>query len=673
VSRQHHQVAESVQFATVKMKTKTVIVGCDFGSESSKIVVLLEEPEIVRNEVGGHTTPTIISFDANNAKVRNVGATANPRAKHNTVLHLNRLLPGEKSDTDDDVLAPFYQFSCVSGENGRGCNVTNLDYNYKDGKGKNETDEYDDATSSPSKSSFSSVALLAMLFGNVQKNVESTLRRRQQSVSTTASNADTDTWTEFVYAVACPPGMAPEAQQAMLDAAYAGVGRLDDVVLVERGGAYLASYERNFPEKRNNKNTILIVDMGHAETTVMVLGTRSDETDEEDSGSLSSNSNLHLLASVRSKSLGAGNVDVRLWEHVRSTVPALHSVTKDSKAGQRLLAGTAELKNMLTHSTKASVTVEKVGGKDGDGDVKLNATRKLLNDLCQDSEGAQLTALLKAALLQAGISSGAATTDGKPNLKSECRQIDSIELVGGGCRIPFVKETIEKTVAAFAGKSINFSYSMDDSSAALGAALVADAEVVKNNALGDVCTKVYILARWSSSTTEPTEVQLALRREEHAMSALDEQMQQRAAMLNKMEECILELRSAQHQSPHGRLLPEELYAYLDEVQDWLFSEHSANASVDAIKATWVDMENRIRELSKLYQDALDGERKAKEAEMEAEARTANLEFEGPAWAEDGDHDDDDRRLSQTQRMEIVMKYSKEGGVFFGDGDYSKFD
>lgn len=640
---------------------QTVIVGVDIGTEFTKVVVLEDghDPEIVRNEVGDHTTPTVVSFDANNAKLRNIGATANLKAKHNTVLHLNRHLPGEKDGDDegtDDVLAPFYQFQLVS-DDGCGWKVTNLDYKYKAGKGDG-VDDGDDASST--KSSFSSSALLAMLLGNVQKNVQSTLRRRQQTVAATSSNEDysaTDPTIEFVYAVSCPPEMTPEAKQSMLDAVFAGV-RMEEVVLVERGGAYLASYERKF-QGQGTKHTVLIVDMGHAETTVTVLGIRPE------GGSSSFKEDLHLLASVRSKSLGAGNVDVLLWEHFQSTMPELQGVTKNSKAGQRLLAGAANLKHLLSQSSKASVTVEKVGGEGGDYDSTLTATRKMLVDLCQGTDVHKLTTLIDKALQQAGI-----TSDDDAGF--DWQQLDAIEVVGGGCRIPFVKETIETAVAAVAGKTISLSYSMDDTSAALGAALVAHSDIFKESALDDVATSGTILARWAPTTMPYTDIQAALRRAEQDMAACDDEMQQRAATLNQLEARMLELRSAQYGSTHGGLLPDDLFAYLDEVENWVFfSEHAEEASNDDIQAKWDDFKSKTSEWSTLYQDAVDSDQKAMEADMEAEAQRAKLERDA---AETGDEEDDhdNRRLPKKRRMEIVVKNMNEGLELFDNGHYRKY-
>jgi molecular chaperone DnaK (HSP70) len=649
--------------------SKTVVVGVDIGTESTKVVVLEDDhdPEIVRNEVGGHTTPTVISFDANNTKLRNIGATANTNARHNTVLHLNRLLPGERDDIDDagiDALERFYQFSLVTDDSG--CSVTNLDYNHKE------------ASSSDVKATFSSSALLAMLLGNIHKNVQSTLRRRQQPIAgeedkgkstdgavSSITTGTSNPTTKFLYSIACPPDMTPRAQQCLIDALYAGI-EPHDVVLVERGGAYKASFERKFPDLLTNKKqkqTVLIVDMGHSETTVIVLGNHSasHEDKKDGEGQPSDSSTLQILSSVRSKSLGAGNIDVRLWEHYQSTIPSARFIKKRSKAGQRLLAGTTELKHQLSQLTKASLTVENVGGEDGDSDLTLSATQRLLADLCQPVEIPKLVLLLQTALQEAGITGEAEI------------QIDSVELVGGGCRIPFVKETIDKILKEITGTSITYSYSMDDASAALGAALVSDGYVKNRPAEEDASTEDIesVLVRKSFSTTMgPTTIQVSLRNEEIIMTDMDDKMQQRASTLNFLEARILELRSA-HRGIHGYLLPDELFGYLDEVENWLFMGPAEEATNSDVIAKWEEIKKRTGELIEPYQLAIDNEQKAKEAEMEAEARQAEL---ARAVDDQVDHetvDHDNRRLSKKRRMEIVMKTNKEGGEFFGSGDYSK--
>ena len=171
-----------------------------------------------------------------------------------------------------------------------------------------------------------------------------------------------------------------------------------------------------------------------------------------------------------------------------------------------------------------------------------------------------------------------------------------------------------------------------------------------------------------SSDEPPTERQEEFRAAEAKMAALDQELHLRSATLNRMESHILGLRSAKHDK-HGDLIPQELFTYLDATEEWLFSPEADDAGYEAFQEKWQEIQTKTSELSKEYNEAVESERKAKEAEMEAEAKQAQKEREGEEAGDEEDHDN--RRLPKKRRMEIVMKNKKEGGELFSDGNFSK--
>jgi len=271
------------------------------------------------------------------------------------------------------------------------------------------------------------------------------------------------------------------------------------------------------------------------------------------------------------------------------------------------------------------VTVENVGPNDTD--VSLEGTRNMLVELCGD-EVQGLTSLVEDTLKAAGV---------------QADQLFSVEVVGGGCRMPWVKETLERI-----SKIATLSFTLDDTSAALGAALVPPNPIASR-----------------SSEDVPTDAQTALRAAEEKMAQADEDLKARSATLNQMEAHILGLRSAKHEK-HGELLPEDLFSYMDTVEEWLFSPEADDANNEALRAKWDEVQAKTAELSKEYNERIDAERKAKEAEMEVEAKQAQKERAGEE-ADEEDHDN--RRLPKKRRMEIVMKNKKEGGELFSDGNF----
>jgi tetratricopeptide (TPR) repeat protein len=267
----------------------------------------------------------------------------------------------------------------------------------------------------------------------------------------------------------------------------------------------------------------------------------------------------------------------------------------------------------------------------------LQATRKTLLDLCSE-EANTLTSMLQHVLDEAGIAP---------------TELDAVEIVGGGCRIPWVQNTIQATV----GPNKTLSKSLDDTSAALGAALVGESAHIE-----------YLVVPAPEVSEETSDRRKKIREEELAMECLDQMAKSKADVLNKMETLVLELRSAKH-GKHGSLLPEgELDTYLNELDDWMLSEDADNANLESLTLKWDETNTKIKDMCAAYYDALDKDRKAKEKEMEEEALKAKLEE--MADGDDADDEDhDNRRLPKKRRMEIVMKNKNEATELFKDGNW----
>lgn len=576
------------------MSQKIVVVGIDIGAESTKVVLGSNFGcEIVRNEVGGHSTASAISFSGN---LRQIGQTANLKTK-NSVMQVHRLLPGEMED--DDKFRDFYQFEFDGGI------VSNLEY---DGAAR----------------SFEASALLAMLLGKIQINVKATMQR---ILSLEELND-----VEFEYAISVGTGMQDDAKSDVLDAAYAA--GIDKARLVDCIMSYAYCYQRKFPEHlaAGSDNSILIIDMGKTQTSVAVVGAPpapdgGEDEEKEVKEPPASLSKPIVKSSRRHKSLGAGVIDIRLWEHFQSTFPALQSVQKSSRAGQRLLDGSKKLKHLLSQLPEAEVTVENVG--ENDTDLKLKGSRQTLAELCEADTSA-LTDLIHQVLEEANVAG----------------KLFAVEVIGGGCRIPLVKDAILSSVG---NKEIAaLSYSLDDTSAALGAALVGEEDEA------------------NPPVPKNPEKRTKLRDAEQAMATMDQDMQIRADTINKLEAHVLEMRSAKHEK-HGSLLPETLDAFLDSVENWIFSEEADAASKEDVLAKLEAAIKETGEMAKDYLDALRKEKDEKDREMEAEAKRAQEEREGEPDGEEDDHDN--RRLPKKRRMEIVMKNKAEANELFSDGNF----
>jgi len=585
-------------------------VGIDIGTESTKVTLGSNYScEIVRTDAGMHTFPTAVSFQG---KVRHMGETANTKGK-NSVIHLNRLLqlpsppqPVVGEGGCDISLEDFYPFEYS----------TNNDDDDDDNGELTVTVEYNGTATK-----FSAAAVLAMLLRTVSQSVQATMARLG------ATDVKQD---DILYLISIVPNSSPFVQEQVLDAAYAA--GFVHTKLVESPVAYAATYQRKFPEFNTGK-TAMILDTGHALTSVSIV--QFGEADEEEKQE-STIPTFKVLSANTLHSFGAASVDLQLWKHFQTSMPKLDSVKAKSRAGQRLLAGANKMKHLLSQLPEGSVTVENVG--ENDTDVVLQATRSALADLCTE-ESKMLQDLIQKTVKEANLE----------------KALDAVEIVGGGCRIPWVQAAIQQVVGADA----TLSRSLDDTSAALGAALVGELELSQETEL-------------TMSIADPNEAVLERRKklveDEQVMAVLDEDEKAKSNLRNQMEALVLELRSAK-QGRHGALLPTDaLDEYLNEMDDWCFSEEADDATRDVMVNKLTDFQTKSREMCAEYYSAVEKEHATKEQEMEEEAKKAQLE--NAAHGDGGDEEDhDNRRLPKKRRMEIVMKNKNEATELFKDGNW----
>ena len=282
---------------------------------------------------------------------------------------------------------------------------------------------------------------------------------------------------------------------------------------------------------------------------------------------------------------------------------------------------------------EGSVTVENIGKNDTD--LTLSADRDLLRRLCQESVVDRLTAAINEVVENSGGKDG----------------IRTVELAGGGTRIPLIQSSINAALGRDDGAA--FSRSLDDTYLAFGASLLG---------ASDNCGII----------DEEREGRRArLLTDEVALSARDDELARKDDIRNRIEARVLELRSARH-SEHGSLLPQgdDFGSYLDDTDNWLFSSECDGATVDEMEAKWRSVDEWTSERCAAYLAAKKAESDEKESRMAAEAAAAAAEREASAGSdEDGDDDHDNRRLPTKRRMEIVQKNKKEANELFADGNY----
>ena len=522
---------------------------------------------------------------------------------------------------------------------------------------------------------------MAMLLGRIKRNVIATVRRLDGTGSK-GENEELQKSLQFVFAV--PPSYPEATRHALVDAAYAA--SVSDSRVIDSTACMASVYERKLGDAISDNETkvVVIIDMGHARTCVSVLklggcsvdmapesmdidtteesSAKEEEkkckepNEEKDNGEKKNFSNagskVQVLSTICSPTLGAGIIDVKLYHHFLSTHPSFSDAkfAPNSRAGQRLLEGCRKLKHLLSMLPDGDVTVENIGNNECD--VSLSASRGLLQQLCKDEVVGKLKCVIQSAIQKAG---------GTEVLKN----ISVVEVTGGGCRIPMIQDAIRDMLDK--GYDFAFSRSLDDTSLALGAAMMASSSLIDST----------IISPSFKDLVEDAEraVQRAkLLQDEIEMEQRDVQLLRKDEIRNQIEAHILELRSAKHSSPHSSLLPDsdEFNAHLDGTDDWLFSEECEVASIERLEEIWTNVQSRTRELCGEYLSAKQAEAEKKDREMEEEARRASVEQDAEAAmnGEDNDVEDHDtRRLPTKRRMEIVMKNKAEANELFSDGNY----
>ena len=597
-----------------KSSTAPTIVGIDIGSLTTKVTLGSScDFELVRNAHGGHTCPTAISFPQGKHR-RLIGEDASEisRADGNTISMLDRLLVDSLKDSDnsqindqEDRLSSFRRYKVLTSDDHQKVYVPNTNKEY------------------------SATSLVAMLLGNIKRNVIATVTRLNNGNETSTENL------HFIFAV--PPNYPESTCNALKDATFAA--SVSSCSVVYSPQCMAAVYQRKFGDVDVEKEKIvLVVEMGHTRTSVSVLKKHPIKDDDSDK----TISKIKVLSTVSSSTLGASLVDIALYYHFVATIPELSDFKTDSRAAQRLLAGCSKLKHQLSMLSENTQLVENIGKNDSD--VKLSCTREVMKQLCQESVVDKLKGMIESAIDKAGG-------------KDAVGEIEAVEISGGGVRIPFVQETIRDVL----GKDDDFVFarSLDDTSLAFGASLLGSSMSVSQETDNNM-------------DDDRKSLREELLKDELAMSQQDSQYMKADELRNKIEALILELRSARHNSKHGTLLPtsDDFTAFLEGTDDWLFSDECSNATLEDMEKKWISVESTMKDMCADYLTAKEEESNAKEREMEVEAKEgAALREAEKAMNGDDEADHDTRKLPTKRRMEIVMKNKKEANELFGDKNY----
>ncbi|KZT04185.1 heat shock protein 70 [Laetiporus sulphureus 93-53] len=245
----------------------------------------------------------------------------------------------------------------------------------------------------------------------------------------TASNELKTGVTDIVITV---PGWFTDIQRrAVLDAAQ--IAGLNCLRLINDTTAVALGYgitKSDLPEADNPRH-VVFVDVGHSSTSCAVVAFSKGQ--------------LTVKSTAYDRHSGGRDIDFALVRHFAAEFKEKYKidVLSSPKATFRLVAGCDKIKKVLSANAEAPLNVESIVN-DVDAASRLNREEyeKLIVGVLDRIPGP-----LKQALADSGLT---------------LEQIDAIELVGGGTRIPAVRAKIQ---SVFEGKTLMTTLNQDEAAA----------------------------------------------------------------------------------------------------------------------------------------------------------------------------------------------------------------
>mmetsp|Transcript_36340 Transcript_36340/g.58242 ORF Transcript_36340/g.58242 Transcript_36340/m.58242 type:complete len:749 (-) Transcript_36340:2257-4503(-) len=439
-----------------------------------------------------------------------------------------------------------------------------------------------------------------------------------------------------------PDSFTPVQRQAVRDAGR--IGGINLQQLVTRSEAAAMDYGSKRSAETLGDSAVLIVDIGHQYSSVVAYqwegkkGTKLAARSEFGVGGAAVDDLLfHALSKDCEKRFGSG-------------------VKRGTKGGIRLMGACRKLKESLSAVPEASATCESLFN---DNDVRFTFKRDDLDALCK---------VMQDQIRQMVV-----------DVLNECpgdvrEKISKVELIGGGMRIPLVKEAISKALP----ETATLAYTMDSMAASAVGASLCCAKINQPTAGGimrpvfdhlaiiDIQQDDPVERSEGSSLMSEEEIQAAIELEKQ-MVTIDKQAAELDDIRNQLEAKVYEMRSLASGSrrPHTDLIvKEDCLKILDSYEEWLYEDEDGK-TVEIYKEKMNQLSTDLEEPCGKYYEAVEVERKKHEKEMEEAAAQAAAELE----ASGGKDDHDTRKLKKPERMRKVMMNKDEGTTLFKDGNF----
>lgn len=273
--------------------------------------------------------------------------------------------------------------------------------------------------------------------------------------------------------ISCPAWFTDIQRRSLLDASE--IAGLKVLRLMNDTTAAALGYgitKLDLPAAGEKPRRVAFVDIGHSNYTCSIVEFRKGE--------------LTVKATTFDRHFGGRDFDKALVDHLAKEFQGKYKIAilEHPRARARVLAAAEKLKKVLSANQQAPLNIESLMN---DIDVSAMITRQEFEAMVEPLLN-RATAPLEQALADAGL-----TTD----------DIDMVELIGGGTRIPSLKDRI----SAFFGKPLSFTLNQDEAvarGAAFSCAMLSPAFQVRAFAVHDI-TSYPIEFAWEKAPDIPDE------------------------------------------------------------------------------------------------------------------------------------------------------------------------
>ncbi|KAG5508092.1 hypothetical protein GH5_07151 [Leishmania sp. Ghana 2012 LV757] len=384
------------------------VFGVDFGNLNSTVAITrCGGVDIVTNEVSKRETTTIVSFLDDERFIGEQGLDRYVRNAQNTVFLLKRFIGMRMDDPQLTVERKYLTCNVTGDDNGR----LMFSVNY-----------------CGEEKCFYPEQVLAMMLQRLRSYVN--------EAATTDPRVKVDVL-DFVITV--PSYYTADQRRLMYQAAE--VAGLHCMSLINETTASAVDYGifrgSSLKETEEEGQVVGILDIGYGATNFCVCKFWRG--------------NCKILARTFDRNNGTRDCDYVLYQHMASEVKSRYhvDVSENKRARLRLLQACERLKYLLSANQSAPLNVENLM----DVDVNIPCfERSTMESLCQDIL-LRIKTVMERGFAEAGV---------------KCEDFHSIEMIGGGCRIPMMKRLVEEVL----GRPPSFTLNASETTAR-GCAIVA--------------------------------------------------------------------------------------------------------------------------------------------------------------------------------------------------------